>query len=63
METIKQAIITIAEDPNNKGNEQYKDYQLNGYTYSVAIGKSVKVPLWVAKIAKEVGDIPDYIEI
>lgn len=58
-EEIK-ATISISEDANNKGNEQFKFYQKDGETVQVAIGKIVEVPLWVAKRALEIGDITDY---
>lgn len=56
----KRAMIYIAEDPMNKEKEQFKFYQLDGVTVQVAIGLMAEVPLWVAEIAKEIGDIKDY---
>ena len=60
MESEKQAIILIPEDPINKDKEQFKTFQKNGVTWEVAIGKMAKVPLWVAERAKEIGTISDY---
>lgn len=53
--------IYIAKDsnPENAKIEQFRYYQKDGVTVAVAIGKTQEVPEWVAKIAKEVGDIDD----
>lgn len=59
----KKCKILIPEDPFNKGKEQYKDFQLDGTTVQVPIGMYVDVPEWVAKKAKEIGLIADYLEI
>lgn len=56
----KRAMIYISEDQMNKDKEQFKFYQLDGVTVQVAIGMMAEVPLWVAEIAKEIGDIKDY---
>lgn len=58
-----QASIVITPDKNNEGKEQFKTYQRDGHTVEVAIGVAVVVPLWVAEIAKDVGDISDYVVI
>ena len=52
--------ILIPEDMQNKDKEQYKIYQLDGVTKQVPVGKLVEVPEWLAKRAKEIGDISDY---
>ena len=64
-ETEKLAKISIPRDsnPENAKVEQFRYYQKDGNTVAVAIGKSQIVPLWVAEIAKEVGDIDDYLTI
>ena len=49
-------------NPDNAKVEQFRYYQKDGVTVAVAIGKLQEVPLWVAQIAKEVGDIDDYFE-
>ena len=51
--------ILIAKDSNveNAKVEQFRTYQRNGVTVRVAIGVTQEVPLWVAELAKEVGDI------
>lgn len=56
-------IIPADTNPENAKNDQYHYYQLDGKTYRVAVGKQQEVPEWVAKRAKEVGDIQDYIEV
>lgn len=48
-------------DPANAKKEQFRTYQLDGRTVQVPIGLNVEVPEWVAKLAKEVGDITDYL--
>ena len=59
---VKKFYITINADSNeqNARKEQFRVYQLDGETYQVPIGMSVEVPEWLAKRAKEIGDIPDY---
>lgn len=59
----KKVLISINEDPLNKDKEQYKIYQLDGYTVRVPIGKIVEVDRWVAEIALHCGDISDIKEI
>lgn len=62
-EKEKKYFITIPanpEDPNAE-REQFKIYQKDGKTFRVAIGKSQQVPEWIAKLAKSVGDVPDYV--
>lgn len=56
-------IIPADSNENNAKKEQFRDYQLDGQTVTVAIGVKQEVPEWVAKIAKEVGDVADYIEV
>ena len=62
---MKKYFIIIPADSNeeNAKKEQFRYYQLDGQTVRVAIGKQQEVPFWVAKRAKEVGDIQDYIEL
>jgi len=62
---MKKYFVTIQADQNeeNAGKEQFKVYQKDGVTVQVAIGVKQEVPEWVAKLAKQVGDIPDYIAI
>ena len=57
--------ITIPPDSNeeNAKKEQFRIYQKDGETFKVAIGKSQEVPEWLAKRAKEIGDVTDYLEI
>lgn len=59
----KKCKLLIPEDPFNKGKEQYKVFQLNGETVQVPIGMYVDVPEWVAKKAKEIGLVADYIDL
>lgn len=54
-------IIPSDSNENNKKKEQFKVYQKDGETVQVAIGIQQEVPEWVAKRAKEIGDINDYI--
>ena len=60
----KQVTIFIPKDAvgNNAKKEQFTRFQLDGVTIEVPIGKYVEVPLWVAKRAKEIGLITDYLE-
>lgn len=60
MKAEKKAMIVIPVDPLNEDKEQYKLYQKDGVTVQVAIGLMAEVPLWVAEIAKDIGDIKDY---
>ena len=62
---MKKYIIIINKDSNedNAKKEMFKTYQLNGQTFKVAIGVKQEVPEWVAKKAKEIGDVEDYVEI
>lgn len=62
---IKKYFITIPSDKNkeNAKKEQFVYYQKDGETIRVAIGVKQEVPEWVAKRAKEIGDIDDYIDI
>lgn len=62
---MKKYFIIIPADSNeeNAKKEQFRYYQLDGQTVQVAIGKQQEVPYWVAKRAKEIGDISEYIEI
>lgn len=57
--------IIIPKDSNeeNAKKEQFRYYQKDGETVRVAIGQKQEVPEWVAKRAKEIGDIEDYIEM
>lgn len=50
-------------DPANSKKEQFRTYQLDGQTVQVPIGFNVEVPEWVAKLAKEVGDITDFLVV
>lgn len=50
-------------DSTNAKKEQFRTYQLDGKTIEVPIGINVEVPEWVAKLAKEVGDITDYLVV
>lgn len=61
MEKEKIVKMYIAKDsnPENAKVEQFRYYQKDGVTVAVAIGKIQEVPEWVAKIAKEVGDIEE----
>ena len=61
----KKYFIIIPNDSNkeNAKKEQFRYYQRDGETVQVAIGIKQEVPEWVAKRAKEIGDINDYIEI
>lgn len=61
MEKEKIVKMYIAKDSNqeNAKVEQFRYYQKDGVTVAVAIGKIQEVPEWVAKIAKEVGDIEE----
>ena len=56
-------IINPDSDKENAKNEQFNYYQKDGETIRVAIGVKQEVPEWVAKRAKEIGDVQDYIEI
>lgn len=62
---MKKYFIIIPKDSNeeNAKKEQFRYYQLDGQTVAVAIGKQQEVPYWVAKRAKEIGDIDDYTEV
>ena len=51
--------IPMDSNTENAKVEQYRVYQKDGVTVNVAIGKLQEVPLWVAEIAKEVGDISE----
>lgn len=59
----KKFYVIIPKDNNetNASKEQFRVYQLDGNTVQVPIGIQVEVPEWVAKRAKEVGDVADYI--
>ena len=61
----KKYFILIPKDsnPQNAAKEQFKFYQLDGETVQVPIGKQVEVPEWVAKRAKEIGEISDFIVV
>lgn len=61
----KKFFIIINKDSNeqNAKKEQFRYYQKDGETVAVAIGKTQEVPEWVAKRAKEIGDIEDYMEM
>ena len=58
----KRYFITIPEDPMNAGKEQTRMIQIDGVTYNIKVGTSVEVPELVAKRAKEIGYITDYVE-
>ena len=60
---MKKYFILIPADSNveNSKKEQFRYYQRDGVTVRVAIGEQQEVPEWVAKRAKEVGDIANYI--
>lgn len=62
MNEEKYVTILINPDTNeeNAKKEQFKVYQKDGVTVQVAIGKKQEVPVWVAELAKKVGDIIDY---
>jgi hypothetical protein len=61
----KKYFVIIPADSNaeNAKKEQFRYYQRDGETVRVAIGVQQEVPEWVAKRAKEIGDIADYIEL
>ena len=65
MPKVKKYFIIIPADTNkdNAKKEQFYYYQRDGETVRVAIGMKQEVPEWVAKRAKEIGDITDYIEV
>lgn len=65
MAKAKKYFIIIPKDANeeNAKKEQFVYYQLDGQTIRVAVGVKQEVPEWVAKRAKEIGDITDYIEV
>ncbi len=54
-------IIPADSTADNAKKEQFRYYQKDGETVRVAIGQQQEVPEWVAKRAKEIGDIQDYI--
>ena len=58
----KKYFITIPADQNaeNAKKEQFVYYQRDGETVRVAVGMNQEVPEWVAKRAKEIGDVADY---
>lgn len=59
----KEVYITIPDDPLNKGYEQFKVYRRDTQTVRVPVGMAnVKVPLWVAEIAVQAGDITSYFD-
>lgn len=62
---MKKYFIIIPADQNkeNAKKEQFHYYQHDGETVRVAIGVKQEVSEWVAKRAKEIGDIEDYIEV
>lgn len=62
MESTVRILIAKSNDPDLSKVAQFKVYQKDGVTVQVAIGKTQEVPLWVAQLAKEVGDIDDYFE-
>ena len=61
----KKFFIIIPADQNaeNAKKEQFAYYQKDGETIRVAIGMQQEVPEWVAKRAKEIGDVADYIVV
>ena len=61
--TKKYYVIIENKDGKYANSEQFTYYQHNGETVQVAIGVKQEVPEWVAKRAKEIGDVTDYIEI
>ncbi len=64
MKTKKYFIIIPADkSKKNKEKEQFSYYQKDGQTVAVAIGVKQEVPEWVAKRAKEIGEVEDYIEV
>ena len=58
-EKLVRIFIPKDSNPENAKVEQFRYYQKDGVTVAVAIGKTQTVPEWVAKIAKEVGDIDE----
>lgn len=62
---MKKFYIIISPDSNkeNAKKEQFRTYQKDGQTFRVAIGQQQEVPEWLAKLAKEIGDIQDYIVV
>ena len=64
-EKEKKYYIIIPADQNaeNAKKEQFVYYQRDGETIRVAIGMQQEVPEWVAKRAKEIGDVADYIVV
>ena len=63
----KERIITISKmEGDEKGTEKVRTYQTDGVTVQVAVGVPQRLPeelFWVADLAKEIGDINDFIEI
>lgn len=63
----KERIITISKmEGDEKGTEKVRTYQKDGVTVQVAVGVPQRLPedlFWVADLAKEIGDINDFIEI
>ena len=63
----KERIITISKmEGDEKGTEKVRTYQNDGVTVQVAVGVPQRLPeelFWVADLAKEIGDINDFIEI
>ena len=62
---MKKYYIIIPTDQNeeNAKKEQFHYYQLDGETVAVAVGRRQEVPEWVAKRAKEIGEVADYIVV
>lgn len=62
---MKRYYVIIPADSNeeNAKKEQFKVYQKDGQTVRVAIGVQQEVPEWLAKRAKEIGDVSDFIVI
>lgn len=60
---MKKYFITIPANTEESKDVQFFHYQKDGETIRVPVGVNVEVPDWVAKRAKEIGDIDDYTEI
>ena len=63
MAKTKKFFITIPTNTEETKDRQFMYYQKDGQTIQVPVGMSVEVPEWLAKRAKEIGDIDDYSEI
>lgn len=60
---MKKYFITIPANTEESKGRQFFYYQNDGKTVQVPVGMSVEVPEWLAKRAKDIGDIDDYNEV